>query len=308
MTTMINSAEVGGLLCPQPGCRASPEEYEVESLVPREVYEKYLQFTVLAIVQKDPNMCWCPNKACGNAILWDRKQHKVVCPACRLEFCFACGGKVHFGFDCKGAPNSDEMFREWMGEKGSKVKPCPSCRMPVEKNEGCNHITCRCGHQWCWLCLSDYQSGHFNEGPCEGMQFSTQDSLFEPPAPREPTPEPTPPPEEWEQLPPELMVPTEVWERLPGEEPGWEEIPPELLVPDDDAPAPRLTTSEWEEIPAELLAPPEVTPPPPAAAAPAALLPSTSAIPSASPAEATPPLAREDSLSEIYRRRVFLRL
>lgn len=302
---MINNAEVGGIICPQPGCRASPEEYEVESLVPREVYEKYLQFTVLAIVQKDPNMCWCPNKACGNAILWDRKQHKVVCPACRLEFCFACGGKVHFGFDCKGSPNDDEMFREWMGTKGSKVKPCPACRMPVEKNEGCNHITCRCGHQWCWLCISDYRSGHFDEGPCQGMQFSAQDSLFEPPAPREPTPEPEPPREEWEAVPPELLVPTEIWERYPpgilNDEPpidvgGWEEIPPELLVPEDTAPPTRLTTSEWEEIPPELLVPADPTP--------AAPLPSTSTIPSAVP----PDLNRTDSLSDVFRSRMFLRI
>lgn len=49
------------------------------------------------------------------------------------------------------------------------TKMCPKCRTPIEKNQGCNHMTCRkhsCSFEFCWLCMgawSDHgtQTGGF---------------------------------------------------------------------------------------------------------------------------------------------------
>ena len=94
LTSLINDASVSSLKCPDPSCYAQPEEYEVANLVPQEVYEKYLTFTVLAVVEKDPNLCYCPNRACGNGIIWNKSEQKVICPACRTEFCFSVCSKA----------------------------------------------------------------------------------------------------------------------------------------------------------------------------------------------------------------------
>lgn len=40
------------------------------------------------------------------------------------------------------------------------TKPCPNCAAPTEKNDGCKHMTCRCKHECCWVCLRDWVPGH----------------------------------------------------------------------------------------------------------------------------------------------------
>ncbi|KAK4033711.1 hypothetical protein C8A01DRAFT_19391, partial [Parachaetomium inaequale] len=41
---------------------------------------------------------------------------------------------------------------------GSTTKPCPGCQAPIEKNEGCAHMTCTwCKHGFCWDCLASHQ-------------------------------------------------------------------------------------------------------------------------------------------------------
>lgn len=43
--------------------------------------------------------------------------------------------------------------------KSSKktCKRCPNCRINIEKNEGCNHMTCsQCHFQFCWFCKREW--------------------------------------------------------------------------------------------------------------------------------------------------------
>lgn len=39
------------------------------------------------------------------------------------------------------------------------VRQCPRCKVETVKTGGCNHMTCRCGTHWCWVCGEAQQSG-----------------------------------------------------------------------------------------------------------------------------------------------------
>ncbi|CAF2130412.1 unnamed protein product [Brassica napus] len=36
---------------------------------------------------------------------------------------------------------------------------CQQCRVMVELAQGCNHMTCRCGHEFCYCCGGEYREG-----------------------------------------------------------------------------------------------------------------------------------------------------
>ena len=57
------------------------------------------------------------------------------------------------------------MYKGWADAANSHY--CPKCKFRVEKNQGCNHMTCAlCRHEWCWLCGMDYYfKGHWDLCP-----------------------------------------------------------------------------------------------------------------------------------------------
>ena len=49
----------------------------------------------------------------------------------------------------------------------------PQCGQGVEKNEGCDHITCLCGAHWCWGCQRPFSEDIIDL--LEGIHWECQD-------------------------------------------------------------------------------------------------------------------------------------
>ena len=45
-------------------------------------------------------------------------------------------------------------LQKFMNEKN--IQQCPTCRQGIEKKKGCDHMTCKCGAQFCYICGADY--------------------------------------------------------------------------------------------------------------------------------------------------------
>ena len=63
---------------------------------------------------------------------------------------------MHSGLSCKEYDEEHAKTTElW---KQSNTKPCPKCKAPIEKNEGCDHMTCaKCKYEFCWLCMASFK-------------------------------------------------------------------------------------------------------------------------------------------------------
>ena len=85
------------------------------------------------------------------------------------KFCFECLRPWHGDDSCE--KSLEKEFLNW--KKNKNLKRCPKCKIYIEKNEGCNHMTCsNCKFEWCWLYEGKYEYGHYNQGKCKGLQFS----------------------------------------------------------------------------------------------------------------------------------------
>jgi len=81
----------------------------------------------------------------------------VVCPDCGAEFACAPGGHSHAagGIALEEESQLDLQTHHWLM---LNTRPCPRCRVPIQKQGGCNHMLCRaCKATFCWACMREGQ-------------------------------------------------------------------------------------------------------------------------------------------------------
>jgi len=106
---------------------------------------------------------WCPAPNCGNAVTSEMIKGMIVKCSCGYRFCFSCHREAHAPASCDQVKLWEKKCRddsETLHWKYANTKECPKCDTAVEKNGGCNHMTCRqCKHEWCWVCIRPWK-GH----------------------------------------------------------------------------------------------------------------------------------------------------
>ncbi|CAD8097178.1 unnamed protein product [Paramecium sonneborni] len=106
---------------------------------------------------------WCPTPDCQYVFVLG-EQSQFECPVCQKRYCLECKIEYHNGFSCQEYQKKikmenqkalDDKFFSFI--KGAKYKQCPQCKFWVEKSEGCNHMTCRCKFEFCYVCGGVYE-------------------------------------------------------------------------------------------------------------------------------------------------------
>lgn len=174
-----NKAWIG---CPGHGCSTLIEDEAVEWLLKDDdnstnskLISKYKQIISNNFVGSHKQMRWCPSStSCSNAVLLlesaIKGQNTEVECGCGFKFCFGCATSLghHKPIKCtvlkawlKKCADDSETYN-WLNVN---TKDCPKCGVPIEKNGGCNHMSCKnvsCQHHFCWICLgpfADYNHG-----------------------------------------------------------------------------------------------------------------------------------------------------
>ncbi|XP_014521574.1 probable E3 ubiquitin-protein ligase ARI10 [Vigna radiata var. radiata] len=153
--------------CPEPKCKEVIEPENCRSIIPKEVLDRWENALCENVVLESQKF-YCPYKDCSAMMICDEGEVVTIseCPHCNRLFCAQCKVSWHAGLDCSefNALKHDERGREDLLvldlAKNKSWRRCPKCRFYVEKNEGCSHISCRCGKEFCYACGSSWSQSH----------------------------------------------------------------------------------------------------------------------------------------------------
>lgn len=172
VNSLVVDGKVDKIVCPGVTCGLVFQENDLKGLIDANMYEKYHRFKLRNDLLKDPTLRWCSEPNCPGYMHGSPSSPQMTCPVCASVHCFLCGSKWHSGQSCDQV--QDQEYKAWASQH--EIQLCPQCKRPVEKNAGCNHMTCVCCHyEFCWLCRQHYTGSHFNPlNPfgCAGLQGS----------------------------------------------------------------------------------------------------------------------------------------
>ncbi|XP_024378429.1 uncharacterized protein [Physcomitrium patens] len=184
----VKEGSVLNLNCPDTSCKEQIPPTYLKQLLDEEAFERWDNLSLQRALDAMADVVYCPK--CKTASLED-PDHLVQCSQCRFSFCSLCLSNWHPGQTCMSPEaklrilQSRRQGRE-MGEEAIKkekelinecldmdyikreAKQCPTCRMAVQKSEGCNKMICtNCGGYFCFQCgkkIAGYD--HFRGGSC----------------------------------------------------------------------------------------------------------------------------------------------
>ncbi|KAL1837924.1 hypothetical protein VTJ49DRAFT_3244 [Mycothermus thermophilus] len=151
----LDSAGWERLRCPM--CNASMGWEDVRACAPREVFERFDGLLARAALGGMEDFHYCLGSGCRSGQVQDGEEcPKFVCVACRHRHCIRHNMPWHDGETCEeyDERNQERQRAEELSEEVAQMEtmPCPGCNRPVAKDEGCNHIRCICGSEWCYHC------------------------------------------------------------------------------------------------------------------------------------------------------------
>eukprot|EP00949_MAST-11_sp_MAST-11-sp1_P001982 g1982.t1 len=131
-----------GIRCWNKHCTSCISVGAARDLLDHDEAAKLKSMMLTKAVEQDPRSRWCSNAKCGAII-----QH-ATCSQCSVKTCLECGQAEHSGKTCEA--NMDAVLHGLIAQK--KWMRCPCCSVIVEKTMACDHITCRCGGEFCYRC------------------------------------------------------------------------------------------------------------------------------------------------------------
>lgn len=155
--------EAARIQCPADGCGRILDSRSLDLLVTAELKGRYHELLNRTYVEDKDTYKWCPGPDCPNAIECGVKKKELdkVVPTveckCGFRFCFGCPNVDHQPAPCELVKRwlkkcaDDSETANWIS---ANTKECPKCNSTIEKNGGCNHMTCRkCKYEFCWMCM-----------------------------------------------------------------------------------------------------------------------------------------------------------
>ncbi|CAL9234162.1 unnamed protein product [Arabidopsis halleri] len=171
--------------CPQYRCKSKLTYGScVNILTPKvkEMWEQRIREDSIHVTDR----VYCPNPTCSALMslteLYQLTGSKRCCVKCGEPFCIKCKVPWHNNLSCKrykelhsNRATNDNKLTQLANQKS--WRQCSKCKQMIELSEGCVHVICRCGHEFCYGCGAD--AGSCSHG--HAYYFSYEDLELEVP-------------------------------------------------------------------------------------------------------------------------------
>ncbi|KAI3653295.1 hypothetical protein MP228_001242 [Amoeboaphelidium protococcarum] len=160
----IRDNELNTITCPA-DCKLRIDPDSIQHIVDKDSYHQYQKLLLKNYVDSSMHLKWCPQPDCEGIVKCnhhftaDQMPPAVECPL-HHEFCFNCSGENHQPLVCSFMKKwmkkcqDDSETSNWLS---ANTKECPKCHATIEKNGGCNHMTCKtCKYEYCWVCMGPW--------------------------------------------------------------------------------------------------------------------------------------------------------
>jgi len=173
--------------CPGEKCGLRIPSFKIRELLEksRKFLGYYEEHFLDYYIQCQRDMTHCPAPNCRYILEFTStsESNDVEC-WCGHRSCFECKETAHAPCSCNQLKRWNEL-KESEGENRTgntaamwitaNTKKCPNCKVNIEKNQGCMHMTCRqCRHEFCWLCKGDWKGHNRCNKPAEVIQSENQ--------------------------------------------------------------------------------------------------------------------------------------
>jgi hypothetical protein len=186
LNVLEKNSNLPNILCMAQGCKkAFNEDYLIIIIQQLGLFEKFADYTLESGLQVVPGFKICPSRSCSSFMIVDLDSIKecsdVVCWKCNYSFCFNCVEESHKGFTCLQAAANRANINISNNSKlplfdflwiSIYTKNCPNCNWNIEKNKGCNSMTCsKCNFVFCWSCSKQFGASFSHPGCYQNMMI-----------------------------------------------------------------------------------------------------------------------------------------
>lgn len=155
---LFSQAMVLEINCPSHPCPEKLGYDEIKQWAAADCFKRYNSIALRQHLSEDINFRWCLNAKCdhGQTHRLGDEYPIVQCTWCYKKSCFTHQLPWHEGLTCA---QFDSLRPDVAADQeaaqlliGTTTQQCSKCKKRIERSAGCDHMTCRCGHQFCWRC------------------------------------------------------------------------------------------------------------------------------------------------------------
>ncbi|CAH6718186.1 E3 ubiquitin-protein ligase Hel1p [[Candida] jaroonii] len=180
----INSKKSKYKWCPAPDCENLVElvdNYALHLDNDDDDFDEYLSDEESTLLDPSTNNVKDKSKSPSVDRPIDISLTPIVSCGTDHQFCYNCQYENHLPCPCNIVRSwikkckDDSETANWIE---ANTHNCPKCLNSIEKNGGCNHMTCRtCNYEFCWICFKEWSIHGSQFFKCNNFDKSEKDAI-----------------------------------------------------------------------------------------------------------------------------------